>query len=311
MPSSEVVYSGDIFITDAKERATLCVFYDRVLLPAWENLPLEAVEEVVTRFSAIRPTAKGEVVARFLRESHAACQPFVRRDQLLFDVGVLGRLPWLPLNPFTEKHLSKIDCHIASFGIFEVGCMLGHFLRQDITSPQIFGCRSDSSNFREQLKAAQATGILAYLLPSLDALDTEQILAVREKVKDTREGFSMHLQRLSKQVEQALGDKQGPADVARAAQCVVETELIPDYREFRRQLAAERTGWWAHVLDGATKVLEVNAAPWTPKFYGALLEALGVSALTAAAESKERLSNRSQAFYFMKGLEDFDQRRVP
>jgi hypothetical protein len=54
----------------------------------------------------------------------------------------------------------------------------------------------------------------------------------------------------------------------------------------------------------AGKILEISAAPWTLKFYGDVLKALGVTALTYNAERKESLTNRSQAFQFMSAVEE-------
>ena len=88
------------------------------------------------------------------------------------------------------------------------------------------------------------------------------------------------------------------------AQGVIETDLIPDYREFRRQLEAEQAGKIRKVLDATGKIMEIDAAPWTPKFWGMLLKALGMSAIETAADQKERLSNRYQAYEFMKVVED-------
>jgi len=57
------------------------------------------------------------------------------------------------------------------------------------------------------------------------------------------------------------------------------------------------------VLDAFGKLAEIDAAPWTPKFYGSLLKALGMTFITTASEQKDRLSNRYQAFKFMQEIE--------
>jgi hypothetical protein len=127
---------------------------------------------------------------------------------------------------------------------------------------------------------------------------------VRDKVKDLREGFSMHLQKLSRDVEDGLKSGESLDEIESWTKSVIETELIPDYREFRRQLVAERSGFWNKVLDAAAKVFQIEAVPWSPKVYGELLKAIGVTILTTTAEGEERLSNRSQAYHFMRLVED-------
>src|SRR5262249_6322909 len=129
---------------------------------------------------------------------------------------------------------------------------------------------------REIMKFLEAKSVFSYCLPKLRKLNAEQILQVRERVKDTREGFSLHLQKLSKGVEQRLRGGESDAEIEQFAKSVVETDLIPDYGEFRRQLGAERLGNWKTVLDAAGKILSIDANPWTPKFWGEILAALGV-----------------------------------
>ena len=58
------------------------------------------------------------------------------------------------------------------------------------------------------------------------------------------------------------------------------------------------------MLDSTAKVFQIEAAPWTPKFYGEFLKAIGVAILTTTAERKEKLSNRSQAYHFMRLVEN-------
>lgn len=112
----------------------------------------------------------------------------------------------------------------------------------------------------------------------------------------------MHLQELSKDVEQRLQAGESITEIERFAKSVVKTDLIPDYKEFRRQSAAERRGFWATALDATGKILEIDANPLTPKFRGGVLQAVGVPVM-AADKRKEELSNKRQAFQFMKSVE--------
>jgi hypothetical protein len=60
---------------------------------------------------------------------------------------------------------------------------------------------------------------------------------------------------------------------------------------------------WGKVLDAAGKVAEIDAAPWTPKFWALILKAIGMTALRSDSERENALSNRYQAFKFMSYVE--------
>jgi hypothetical protein len=130
-----------------------------------------------------------------------------------------------------------------------------------------------------------------------------QILELREKITDTREGFTMHLWKLSKGLEEHCNEDVPVREIARFANNLIETELIPDFKEFRRQLEARGAGKWDKVLDAAGKVAEIDAAPWTPKFWALLLKAMGITIVRSVAEKEDTLSNKYQAFKFMSDLQ--------
>jgi hypothetical protein len=113
----------------------------------------------------------------------------------------------------------------------------------------------------------------------------------------------MHLWKLSKGLEEHAKEGVPVKEIARFAKDLIETDLIPDYEEFRSQLDAKGAGKWAKVLDAAGKVTEIDAAPWTPKSWGLLLKALGLTLITSASEKQESLSNKYRAFKFMSDLE--------
>src|SRR5688572_23519907 len=92
------------------------------------------------------------------------------------------------------------------------------------------------------------------------------------------------------------------SEIMREARNVVETDLIPDYTEFRRVLKAKRKGWLYTVLDPVVELLQIDAAPWTPRFYGQILKALGVPGLSKLDE--KTLSNETLAYHFMRKVEE-------
>lgn len=181
--------------------------------------------------------------------------------------------------------------------------LAAHLTRTDIDLPQIFASSKGQPIGRDILVALEAEAVFKYLLPKIHIFHPTQILELREKIADTREGFTMHLWKLSKGLEEHAKDGTSVHEIAGFARNLIETELIPDYREFRRQLAAMKAGKWEQFLDAAGKIVEIDAAPWTPKFWGLLLKALGLSFVTAAGEQREMLSNKYQAFEFMSEVE--------
>ena len=178
-----------------------------------------------------------------------------------------------------------------------------HLIRTDIDLPQIFTTLLGQPVGRDVLAALEAEATFSYLLPKIRTYHATQILELREKVADTREGFTMHLWKLSKGLEEHAKEDTPVKEIAKYAKNLIETDLIPDYREFQRQLTAIKAGKLEKVLDVAGKIVEIDAAPWTPKFWGLLLKAVGLSIVTAASEQEQLLLNKYQAFTFMSEIE--------
>jgi hypothetical protein len=182
-----------------------------------------------------------------------------------------------------------------------------HLLRKDITQPQIFAS-STSRKTRDVLVALEACATFSYLSPKIHVHHPTQILELRDRVKDTREGFTMHLWKLSNGLQARAGDGTSLSETASYARDLIETEPIPDYREFQRQLQSMEAGRWNKVLDAAGKIIEINATPWTPHFWAQVMKAIGLSALVSESERKEQYSNKYQAFKFMSDLEQSTNR---
>ncbi len=314
---NQIIYSSDLIVRNSSELATLCVFYDKTLLPytTHKSSRLFAGRDVIYLHLGMKSKEYVEDVNRW-----------TRKHRVLFQEGVLERVPppnkdivhpgsLLDIEPSEKLALfTKVPfkLHAETYDyinkakkteIFVKQDLALHLLRTDLKFPQVF-ISNEKRPPRELMVALEAKAVFSYLIPALGKLTSEQILEVRHKVKDTREGFSMHLQKLSKGLEEKIKGEEASSDIEAWAKSLIETELIPDYREFRRQLAAEKSGFWNKVLDASAKIFEIDAAPWTPKFYGQLLKALGLTALTFSSERKEGLTNKSQAFQFMSLVED-------
>lgn len=317
---NKIVYNSDVIIRSREEVATLCLFYDQILLPYCSNLNCEFVEfqkKTDNRY-IVTTTYLGLVFTDMFGEeqsSDSEIQIWEKENEILFDEKVFQRLNTesqfkvelrsdltevLPVffdlpNTLINHSTNKI---FIRHGVIE------HLFRQDLFIPGIFIANSNTSK-REIFKAAEAKNIFRYLLPQISKLSSDDILILRQKVKDTREGFSMHLQKLSTQVEAGLTANAKFDEISREALNIIETTVIPDYREFCRQLAFERTSFGGKVLDTAGKILEIDVAPWTPKFWGQTFKALG--SLVGLFSDKENAyrSNTEQAYRFMHSCESF------
>jgi hypothetical protein len=325
-PDNAVVYNSGLNVWNPEDLATLSVFYDRILLPGTD----EYTRGLCVLFSRPKSAERYKVSTVSLtnlcftdadgqtkRVEDVSVQ-WQQRHQLLFDEKVLSRLAPSTASDFSLLENSRVEelCDVLLDIPFllrsktdeeESICVwqdhLLHLLRTDIALPGVFLARAKTKPSREMLKGLMAHRAFKFVLPKLSELAPDQILEVRSKLKDTREGFSMHLQSLSAGVESRLKGGETLSEISAYADSVVETQLIPDFVEFRRQLVAERAGFWKIVLEKTGKVFEIDAAPWTPKFYGELLKALGFSLLTGVENQKQNLSNKNQAFQFMRTVE--------
>lgn len=328
---NQIVYNSDLIIHEPDILSSLCVFYDRVNLPfAGTNSRKEFVEIFFEDRVPAGIAAAGIEGISFkdingnLIEGDQDIRQWEQAKKVLFDEAVICRLPKptnVSFNPYDLKNVSKVDLaliveslnkKVISF-IYEGEVVSNpekalyvrqdhvyHFIRSDVELPNIY--LTDNITQLEVIKAVQAHSIFKYLVPKLGDLHPEEILEVRRKVSDNREGFSMHLQKLSYEIKSLLSEEADYEELHKKTDDYIKGKLIPDYHEFVRQLKAEKTGFWGKVLDSTSKVLEIDAPIWTPKFYGQLAKALGISLKTASSR-KENFSNRSQTFTFMKKVQ--------
>ena len=319
----EIVYSSDITIEEAGELAALCIFYDRIVLPGVTDAQVDSItvrlDDTMQSLEALRTLSKGHFARGPVDWSDAAS--WDAAHHALFQENVLARLgpPPNPHGAMDEDVFFELSAEDQFLALTQMKRweveedadgeafltirpdILAHLQRADLELPQMHTCGRQPAS-REVMKYLQARSAFSYTLPKLQRLRVDEILELRRRVKDTREGFSMHLQKLSQRLEQQARHGASIADISRDAQSLMETELVPDYVEFRRQLRGEPLSNGKRILDVAGKVLKIDASPWTPKFWGELLEALGVS-LGDSKERREKASNKAHAFRFLNILE--------
>ncbi|HRH48884.1 MAG TPA: hypothetical protein PLP23_09030 [Panacibacter sp.] len=309
----EISYNSDDIIGDKTELSTLSIFYDKIILPysdAHGDLTeirknRKGLHEVISMDMTSKIDFNGQTIL-----TYEIIPKWEKENGLLFNEGVLERLPKKDkLDVRYDQNVSDIAFLLLKtpsvFGFTEDPntfmvrtSVIEHLFRQDLNLPGIFTVRQGHSK-REVYKAIEALHVFKYLLPQVSALNPEDILKIRERVKDTREGFAMHLQKLSADVEAGLNADAKYEEISSEALKIIETSLIPDYREFVRQLRPERVGFGGRILDAAGKILEIDAAPWTPKFWGQTLQALGTTIGLLADNEKDLRTNEKEAFRFM------------
>jgi hypothetical protein len=326
---NRVIYSSGINIWEPTYLSTLCVFYDEVLLPACDEESSRDLVEFRRRVGSNTDYTLEVAALRGLRAQVRDSSDEIAVEQLftdwqkeyepLFNGGVLSRVPRSQQDLgslFEEKRLKRVSDLLLDIPytltndseasepdvIYLWQDHVFHLLREDLSLPSVFITKEKRHN-RETLNGLLAFATFKVLVPKLSELHPDQILEVREKVTATREGFSMHVQALSSEVESRIQQGDSLDDIAHYARSVVETRMIPDYVEFRRQLEAQRAGFWVKVLDKASKIAEIDCAPWTPKFYAEVLKALGFTLLTGMAEREKHLTNKAQAFQFLREVE--------
>ena len=148
-----------------------------------------------------------------------------------------------------------------------------------------------------------AHNALKYLIPKIAELEPEQILELREHVANYREGFSMHLQSLSAGIEERLKGDETVEELSKYARNIIETLLIPDYREFTRILRAQEKKRKGKILDITGQVFQIDAPIPSLRFVGDLIRVISGAINSDAEVAKEQFSNRNQAYYFMQTAE--------
>lgn len=313
MREYQIVYNSDLIISNPIDLSTFSIFYDKILLPYTTDDG--RVLRMVKRKGKFGMPSDADwfEVSEILEKSSPVLEyradKWDDKHRILFDEGVFQRLDKADSQAPGQASLKRLSLLFLRSRATEVAInddndvfipasLVDNLLRGDIDCPSIFTIRQGSSR-REIYKAAEALHTFKYLMPRLSRLHPEEILEVRSKLKDLREGFSLHLQRLSAKVESALQENSPWDEISRIARNVIETELIPDYREFRRSLMTRRIGFWARVFNMAGQVIQINALPWKPAFWSRLAMTAGSLVATETKERREGFSNADLAYRFM------------
>jgi len=327
--TNEIVYNSGINIWKPGELATLAVFYDKIWLPYVDTsstpmmvfrqlsgkLKLDVVS--IRNASFIDENGRTTSTTRFTNE-------WCEKYNSLFDEGILCRMA-----PPTEDPLKEIwelkdwnecfqDIHdlllsvnyflVADNGSNERNVYfwqdhVAHLRRVDVTMPAVFILNKMNTK-REVAKSVLAESVFSFFLPQLADLEPDDILEIRSATAANREGFSAHLQSLSGALDSMLKSGEKYSDLSYYAKDVVETKLIPDYIEFKRQLIHLKIGKSRKILATIDSLFQISSSPYTPKFWYDFLKVIGGSFSAVSEIRKDDLSNKSQAFNFISSLEE-------
>lgn len=301
----EITYSSDLTIKDSELLATLSVFYDKVYLPYPYNCdpdaePLIGMLNVFTREVLLKEPDVREYVS------------WRSKYKILFDCGIFESLPPAVIRHsplWTEEQEQEVMLALgaavransskAKESGFELRNLIARVIHASFT-------KKPCAEFFTTSSTAALAGLIVhplfcYSLPRLAQLSGEQIIEIRDLVKDTREGFIDHIFELTDDLESRLkGDSSSSLEMANK---LVERRLVPKYEEYRRQLDANNTKFGSKLLAIGAKSMQIDASPLTPKFYGQifqiLLEAFGD---VSVIEAKHK-TNSDQAFQYISRLQ--------
>lgn len=170
--------------------------------------------------------------------------------------------------------------------------------RKDHNTPLAFS----SSHSNAAAKLHLAASAFRLVVPGVGSLRPNELLELREKTKDNREGFSAHIQELSGDLELMIRSGATEEEIKLAAEATVRTRISPRLSEFERQLhaiKAERKSGWVQVI---SSFLQIDSAPWSPKFFGQILQSLGALTQESVEQIVERNSNANLSLIFLSKL---------
>jgi hypothetical protein len=308
-----VTYSSGIYIRKPEVLSTMAVFYDQVWLPYPYGFEKEGIWFRRDTFSGLQSH----------RQFRDDIYSWTAEWGPLYDQGILRTLP----PPIPPGDIFSAGKEVVANREGALNQIYGKLIDQyeGIHVPYSVGVTEEIENLSLALHAAYAhkvgpelfisdptatasarlagflvRSLFEYRFPELQGLTAEQIVEVRDYIKDTKEGFVDYIFQTVDDVEARL--KSGDKSEEGAARKTVERKLVPWYDELCRQLKSKKAGFWANVLAAGAKFLKIDATPWTPKFYGDLFEIFGSMDEVTKAKA-EAQSNASQAFQYLARME--------
>ena len=293
-----------------EEMASLATFYDEIWLPHPCDLSSNGVKHLAAIYRELTGTDGEFPNLQAAQDQYAAkCQSW----KLLYEEGILRTMPpferfrgmmqadgsmsfkdyagWFKRFPKEAKVFAHDAQHLESLVL-----ALNRLDARKLHPELFISDPADRSTAR--LAGILNSAILACRIPVLASLNAEQVLELRQAVRDSRSGYRQYLNQLTDELEKRIST--GAESELEIARKIAERKVIPEYENYLRVLRAREVSFGAKILQGAGKFLQVDASPWTPKFWGAILESFGVLAgVTAQEKSEAYLTNEKQAFHYL------------
>jgi hypothetical protein len=232
-----ITYSSGL-IPPPELMSTLAVFYDEIWLPqpyeldpksTWKNPLLSIMSHLIPRN----------------REDFVHQK---RQWSLLYDSNLLKALPGYDIRKSSSFNQNKYDEELQKYftqhrlkaqrvsKTIHDRCMISHLAYTNKLSPELFISNpSDTSTSR--LAGFLADAIFQLKIPQLKTLNAEQILEVRYKLRNFKEGFTDYVIRLTNDVEALL--RSGETSEAIAAQKIAERHFETEYNQIRRDCSKD------------------------------------------------------------------------
>jgi hypothetical protein len=332
-PPGTMLYGADLLIHDRSLLASLCVFYEHIRLPYAQvldpttasganlaGLPMRVVAQ------HIRATVHPDVDGRYAKcdrlegeslnvlKTYVVLRHFEETTACLFESGALSRLHTRgglldltqldALRPTfqTWRNTTPLNQDDAAPGmaipVAALDLMI-HLTRCDLIHPGIFVYPRSRVPIETAKAFLAARTIGGYLLPKLRSLMPEQILSLRERVADTREGFSLYLQQLTSLMSLVNDEAHDIRKIKREAKYIVDQRLMPLFYEFERQCKTRRDKRLAMAVDETAKAFTVGALLAAPLACFGIGRGLAANARLLAESRLEGSTNERHALNFM------------
>lgn len=320
-PETTAIYYSDSIIEDSKTLASLCLFHDQILLFSSKPLAEErdALAEKATSDAAAR--ARYDAITAFLDGpypvlSRAGILELLSSDECsqvfpaagsievtpdyLLDVARLGP----PLHRGAPPSPSEaVRINPAGKLSINLGITVGDLIRllsawsvarvyriplvSDVGRIRISRSSSPTSYMQELTDYLARSSLCQLAIPAIEAINSEQILSVRDAFRSELYEFRAGIAKLAWQLRQLPCTNKNTPDLAREVDAMVATLVQPSMREFENRMRTYHDKRLSRRLLGAGRVLVDVARVFVP---GGLQEQLisgGKAILQAATEVQD------------------------
>jgi hypothetical protein len=182
-----------------------------------------------------------------------------------------------------------------------------HLTRSDFSSNLAF----DLPHRSENVNALLSEAAFKLVLPVVSNIPVDDIMELRLRTEEFREGFRSYIQSISLDARQLATAGAPITEIRRYCEELVSTQLSPLLAEHQRQLSALQAQKVAGKFEILSKFLEIETGPWAPKFWTELFKILSSSANVTSTELIEKKSNLNLTLNLLRLVErENNQKKV-